>query len=69
MTKTQTSANLDRSKTVGEFHMGRIKCVVTCIDKFGNEPHYGFMWQDDDGGFHSGWMPKAFVENFTGYFE
>jgi hypothetical protein len=50
------------------FAMGRIDCTITAIDKFGNEPHYGFTWHDDAGVLHAGWMPRSFVQNFTGHY-
>lgn len=67
MNKDTESANLKGSKTLKKFHMGRIECLISSVDSFGTEPHYGFTWRDDSGGFHSGWMPCSFVENYTGH--
>lgn len=50
-----------------EFHMGPIACKVTAIDSFGTTPHYGFTYYNNDGDFHSGWMPVLFVDQFTGH--
>ena len=52
-----------------KFSFGRFECVVSCVDKFGPEPHYGFMWHGDDGTLHAGWAPCWVVENFTGYYQ
>lgn len=53
-------------KAGNEFVMGNVTCLVSCIDKFANTPHYGFTYRDDNGNYFSGWMPIDFVDKFCG---
>lgn len=60
------TGNMRKWKEGDRIHVGDHIVTITRAqegDSFSGTPHYGFMWQQEDGHYQAGYMPVVMMEN------